>query len=125
MNIQKLRRYGINIFSWLVKGAGVGVLLLILAIFIGEGPPNPFKLTPRELLLFASLFTTLVGLVLALWKQLIGGILILLGIIAFAGEGFEQWLFWAFVLIGIGNMLCWLLRKLTKDKPDCQAVTRR
>ena len=100
----------LSCFSWLVKGAGAALLLLVVVIAIGEGPPNPFKLTPRELFLFVSLATTLVGIVLALWKQLSGGILIAAGMIPFIGES-HQWVFWAFALIGVLNILCWWLRR--------------
>ena len=94
------------------------ILLLVLTIFIGEGPPNPFKLTSRELLLMVGLLTTLVGLALALWRQLVGGIVILVGIAGFtiiAGVQ-ETWLFYAFWLLGLLNILCWWLRRLQGNK---------
>ncbi len=113
-NTQKLKTYGTRIFCWLVKGAGLAVLGLVLVIFIGEGPPNPFELTARELFLFVSLLATLVGLGLALWNQLVSGIVILVGIIPFAGERL-LWLFWAFAAVGVCNILCWWLKKLQKQ----------
>ena len=109
--IEKLRRYGINIFCWLVKGAGLALLGLVLAIVVGEGPPNPFELTRRELLLFVSLLVTLAGIVLALWQQLMGGLAMLIGMIPFIGES-GQWIFWAFAITGILNVLCWWPKKL-------------
>ena len=116
MDIQKSWRFGLNIFCWLVKGLGLAVLLLILAIFIGEGPPNPFKLTARELVLMFFFLTIWIGLALSVWRQLIGGIVIIAGIGSFTiigGMG-HSWVFYAFWLMGILNILCWWLKKLQK-----------
>lgn len=109
--MRKLTGYSITFFSWVVKGVGLALLLLVVVIAVGEGPPNPFELSPRELVLFISLLITLIGIVLALLRQLIGGIAILVGMISFAGES-QQWIFYAFILIGILNVLCWWLKKL-------------
>ncbi len=107
----KLTSYVITIFSWSAKGAGLALLLLVVVIAIGEGPPNPFELTGRELFLFVCLLVTLVGTVLALWHQVIGGIAILAGMIPFISES-GQWVFWVFALIGVLNVACWWLKKL-------------
>ena len=101
---------GTKIFCWFVKGIGLALLLLVLAIAIGEGPPNPFKLSPRELFLMICLLITLAGIVLALWRQGTGGVMMLAGMIPFAGET-HQWLFYAFGLIGILNIFCWWLKR--------------
>ena len=82
----KLTSYVITIFSWLVKAAGLALLLLVVVIAIGEGSPNPFELTGRELLLMICLLVTLAGTALALWRQMIGGIAMLAGMIPFIGE---------------------------------------
>ena len=113
---RKLRGYATISFCWVVKIAGLAVFLLILAIFIGEGPPNPFELATRELVLMFFFFTTWAGLGLALWRQLIGGILILTGIAAFtiiAGPQ-HSWVFHSFWLLGILNLLCWFAHKAKK-----------
>lgn len=115
--IGRLGNYAITFFSWVVKAIGSVLLLLIVVIFIGEGPPNPLKLNPKELFLMVSLLITLAGIVLAFWRQLVGGVAILVGMIPFVGES-QQWIFWAFVLIGVLNILCWWL----KSK---QGVSRR
>ncbi len=114
--IQKLRKYAIKTFSWLVKGVGVAILLLLLAILIGEGPPNPFKLTVRELFLMVVLLITLIGLALAVWRQLIGGIVVLAGIAGFTifGGIQQNWVFYAFWVIGLLNIICWWLERLQR-----------
>jgi len=112
---QKLVRYSVNFFCWLVKAAGLALLGLILAIFIGEGPPNPLKLSPRELLLFLSLLVSLGGIIFAMWNQLIGGVAVVAGMVLFVGES-VQWVFLAFILIGVLNIVCWFARKLIGGK---------
>ncbi|MFH1614406.1 MAG: hypothetical protein ABIG61_04900 [Planctomycetota bacterium] len=112
-NVVKQRKYWVLGMSWTVKAAGAGLLLLILAIFVGEGPPNPLELTARELVLMVQLLTTLVGLALAVWRQLTGGIIVLAGIVSFTIFGGIQhnWVFYAFWVIGLLNILCWWLKK--------------
>jgi hypothetical protein len=102
-----------EIINWLVKAAGLALLGLVLVIAIGEGPPNPFELSGRELFLMISLLVTLTGTVLALWRQLIGGILITAGMIPFIAES-HQWVFWAFFAVGIGNIVCRWLGRLNR-----------
>lgn len=107
----KFKKYFISGFSWTVKGIGAALFLLIAAIFIGEGPPNPFKLSARELFLMISLVVTLAGIVAAFWNQLYGGTAISAGMIPFIGES-SQWLFYAFMLVGLLNIVCWRLKKM-------------
>jgi len=106
----ELRKCILGVFSWLVKAAGLALLGLVLVIAVGEGPPNPFKLSGRELFLMISLLVTLAGTVLALWRQLIGGILILTGQLPFINH-WNQRVFATFVMVGVLNLLCWWFRK--------------
>lgn len=110
-DVERLGKVAVSIFCWLVKGIGIALLLLVLTIAVGEGPPNPFKLAPRELVLMISFLITLAGTGLALWNQLIGGIAILAGMVVFIGES-TQWVFGAFAIIGALNILCWFMKRL-------------
>jgi hypothetical protein len=110
-NKNKFKKYFIGGLSWTVKVIGAALFLLIAAIFIGEGPPNPFKLTARELFLMISLLVTLAGIVAAFWNQLYGGIAILAGMVPFLGE-LHQWILYAFIGIGILNIICWLFKRI-------------
>jgi hypothetical protein len=105
----------LTIFSWLVKSAGIVMFLLIAIIFVGEGPPNPMKISSWELLLFIALLVTLTGCVAALRWQIIGGISIAAGMGAFLGE-LRNWVFWAFAAIGILHILCGILKKIYEGK---------
>lgn len=110
-DVERIGKVAVSIFCWLVKGIGIALLLLVLTIAVGEGPPNPFKLAPRELVLMISFLITLAGTGLALWNQLIGGIAMLAGMAVFIGES-AQWVFWAFAIIGALNILCWFMKRL-------------
>ena len=114
---RKFKAYLVGGLSWVIKAAGLALLALVLVIAIGEGPPNPFGLSSRELFLMVSLLVTLVGTVLAMWRQLIGGILILAGQLPFI-DHWGQWVFAAFVIVGILNLLCWWFKKSSKKSDD-------
>lgn len=116
-SLHKLPQYVLTTSSWLTKAVGLALLLLVVTIAIGEGPPNPFKLSSRELILLISLLVSLAGTILVLWNQLIGGIAILGGMILFMGET-HQWVFWAFALVGVLNIVCWTLGKLHRKHFD-------
>ena len=116
--IMKLNKYGIDIFCWFVKGSCAAILLLVLTIFIGEGPPNPIKLKAREILLMVMFLAIWVGIALSLWRHLTGGIVILVSIAVltiFAGMQ-KNWLFYAFWVLGLFNVLCGSLRRLREDR---------
>ncbi|MCK4753219.1 MAG: hypothetical protein KAS75_07215 [Planctomycetes bacterium] len=114
-NISKLQKRAISIFSWAVKGAGLAMLLLILVIAIGEGPPNPFKLSTKELFMMTSLLVTCFGLGFVLWRQLIGGVIILVGMIVFCvfnSRVPDLWVIHVLCLLGLLNVFYgWLKRK--------------
>ena len=110
--IEKLRKCGMIIFCRLVKGAGLVLLGLVLVIAIGEGPPNPFKLSLRELALMVSLLVILGGTVCAMWRQGVGGVVMTGGWIVFSivnGRLPKGWFFNMFLLVGILNIVCWWL----------------
>ena len=111
--VRRLIGYALMVCSWAVKGCGVALLLLVLVIAIGEGPPNPFELSGRELVLLVSFLVTLAGVVVALWRQVVGGAFIVAGIAVFIGES-SGWVFKAFLAIGILNIFCGCVRKLLR-----------
>lgn len=117
--IQKLRKHGTSIVCWTVKGVGTALLLLVVAIAVGEGPPNPFELTTVESVQMANFLIALLGLVLALWQQGIGGIITIIGIFLFCvvqsiyhGRLSTGGFFFIVIgLVGVSNILCWWLRR--------------
>ncbi len=74
----------LSVVRWTARIIGTAILLLIMAFAIGEGVPNPFAQPVRVNLLFAAMFTMVMGLILA-WKwEGIGSLLILGGFAFFA-----------------------------------------
>ena len=114
--MRKFTTYVINVFCWLGKIVSAGILLLVLAFAIGEGVPDPVALPIRQLVMLILFFIALAGLALALWKQQIGGIVTVMGMIGFHianGKFASGWVFTAIGVIGLVNVVCGLL----KNKP--------
>ncbi|MFO0960625.1 MAG: hypothetical protein U0800_24850 [Isosphaeraceae bacterium] len=65
-------------FTWAGRGLGLAMALLFLTFLVGEGPPNPARLTPREAALFVAMLAFVAG-GLALWKWPTRGALLNLG----------------------------------------------
>jgi hypothetical protein len=69
---------------WAARIAGTLLFLFFLAFFFGEGPPNLFRTTARENLLFFAMAALFVGLALA-WKwEAWGGLLSVAGFVLMA-----------------------------------------
>ena len=129
MKNKRIVLYCVTVFRWLVRIYGTLLLALVLAIFIGEGPPNPLKQPPGVQLELFGMFAMCVGLVLG-WKwQNIGAILILGGIMMYHIVEKRLLLMGAFPLFdlaGILYLLSWLLTKLQKsDKHVVQSPLLR
>ena len=111
---RNLLRDAVIILRLLANIAGAAMLLLVLAFLVGEGPPNPFTLPTRQLIMMIFFFSACVGLALALWKQLIGGIITLFAMAGFfiANGRFPLGLaFVAITAIGLLNIICSQLKK--------------
>ena len=124
--MRRLTEYSIRFFSWVVKAAGMVLLLLVVVIAVGEGLPNPLKLTTVELVQMTNFVAALSGLVLALRWQGLGGLVTVAGIFLFSTvETIEhQKLFagaWFFVIasIGIANLVCWSLKRMRTKRGSC------
>jgi len=100
---------------WLARLLGTAILVLIAAIAIGEGLPNPFAQPLDVNLLFAAMLTMMIGMIVA-WKwEGIGGLLILGGFAFFAvvNHGirfnivFGAMLGAGVLYLGCGWLRCW------------------
>ncbi len=102
----------LTIARWTARIIGTLLLLLIAVFAIGEGVPNPFILSPRELLLFAAFATMIVGQIAAFRWEGIGGVLILGGFAFFSIVNhrisinivFGPWLLTGLLYLGYGWM---------------------
>jgi hypothetical protein len=73
-----------RVVAWSARITSLLLLGLVIVIFIGEGgPPNVFRQPPPVQLEFASLGLMLIGLVLGWIREGVGGLLVLLGLVAF------------------------------------------
>jgi hypothetical protein len=97
-----------KIIRWIARILGSALFLLVLAFIIGEGYPNPLKLTASELISMIAFLMMLIGIPLA-WKwEGLGGLIMLIGFIIFwivnylgshrVGVG---WVFPIFPIVGI------------------------
>ena len=105
-NLLSVIRYIARLFSILL-------IVLVVMLSIGEGLPNPSTLSSTAMLLFASLLTMLVGLVLSWQREHAGGVITILGFILFfivnsvsSGSLRLGFFFLLFPLTGILFVLC-------------------
>jgi hypothetical protein len=99
-----------KILRWTARILGTLFVLLILVFAVGEGAPNPSRLTPRDKLMFLALGVMLMGLVLA-WKWAgIGGLLALAGYLLFHAIGGLRTMMSPFLIAGVAaclHLLAW------------------
>ena len=103
--IEKLRKYSLVGLRWTARIYGGLLAVSILAIAIGEGPPNPFtQPLPVAIELFGML-VMLAGCIVG-WKwQGVGALLIIVGISAFHVIEKRILLMGAFPLFDIAGIL--------------------
>jgi hypothetical protein len=95
---------------WTARILGTLLFLLFLALFFGEGPPNPSKLSNAEKLQFLGMIALFFGLVLA-WKwEGLGGLLSVAGFVLLVALGrshLTMWAFWLPAATGAVHTICW------------------
>ncbi len=112
--MQKLLFYTVHSICWLVKLASAGMLVLVAAFAIGEGVPNPFAFPAKQLVMLIFFLIALIGLALAIWKQGVGGIVTVMGMIGFHianGKFASGWVFATIGIIGLVNIVCGWIKK--------------
>ena len=108
----------VNIIRWLARIIGILVILFCLSFFIGEYDPQD-PLEPYYVLVFAVLGIGLAALILAWWKEGLGGIISFVSFIVFnllaafsPVEGGRYLLILLFPLIpSILHLLEWWLKR--------------
>jgi hypothetical protein len=95
---------------WTARIAGTLMLLLFLAFFFGEGPPEFSRLTTAERLQWFGLTTTFLGLAIA-WKwEGLGGLIALAGfpaVMAGTGGNLRVWAFCVPAIIAVVHIASW------------------
>lgn len=68
-----------QVLAWAGRVTGVALVGLMVALGVGEGMPNPFTQPPRIMAGFLMLGVYIVGVGIGLWRQLLGGAVLLAG----------------------------------------------
>lgn len=74
----------VAILRWTARVIGALIVLLIAALAVGEGVPNPLHQPTVVNFSFVALLVMLTGQVTAWWRERTGGALVLGGMAAFA-----------------------------------------
>ena len=123
-----MKKSHVNGIRWFARILGSLVLLLVLLVVIGEGlfmeppPGSSSKLKERDIPLMAGMITMLVGIVVAWFREGIGGLLMIGGFIPFlvdelkSEKGFNAWFLVVFPIIGLLHLFCWWQSRRLKSK---------
>jgi hypothetical protein len=123
-----MKKSHVNGVRWLARILGSLVLLFVLLLVIGEGlfmeppPGSSGMLKERDIPLMAGMIIMLVGIVVAWFREGIGGLLMIGGVIPFlvdelkSEKGFNAWFLVIFPIIGLLHLFCWWQSRRLKAK---------
>ncbi|MBZ5590279.1 MAG: hypothetical protein LAO05_17130 [Acidobacteriia bacterium] len=115
------------VIRWTARALGALVLLVFLAILVGQGPPKLSALTTREAIGLLAGGIGLAGLIAAWWWEGIGGALALAGFLLrsiVTRKVFSPWVLWVFPVTGALFLLLWWIRRKGADTGP-KALARR
>jgi hypothetical protein len=102
------------LLRWAARVIGGLIVLLIVALAIGEGMPNPIHQPALVNVSFLALLIMSAGQVVAWWREGLGGLLVLLGFAGFAiaNHGIRMNVVFAPMLLsGMAYLICgWFAR---------------
>jgi hypothetical protein len=100
----------VMVLRWTARAIGIGLLGLIAAFAIGEGPPNPLRGTIPERICYFAVLMMIIGQFMA-WKwEGVGALLILGGYCLFAVVNHGASLnivFGPWLVTGLLYLACW------------------
>ena len=104
----------IRMVRWVARLFGSALVLMVIVFMIGEGPPNPLKMSAIEVVTSVAFLAMIAGLIVAWRREGLGGILVVGGFLAFWVLNFVSshhfWLrgaFPAFPIVGFLYLFCW------------------
>lgn len=105
----------ITIARWTATILGTLFVLMFLALVFGEGPPNPFKVSATENLSFFLMTVLFLGLVLAWFREGLGGAITVAAFAALVLISRSYLHLPALLIpaaIGVLHMICWYFRRI-------------
>ncbi|MFA8299729.1 MAG: hypothetical protein ACEPOV_06185 [Hyphomicrobiales bacterium] len=119
-NITKKEK-GLRILKWTIRGIGLLFVLPSIIMAISEGlPPFPEQLSLQ--VIYVSLFVIWLGVFIGFWKEIVGGIMIIVAIAAvFISESNFNLgsSFLIYVLVAVGYIGVWYeRRKINRFKDE-------
>ena len=121
-----MKKSHINGVRWFARILGSIILLLVLLMVIGEvlfmepSPDSTGKLGERDIPFMTGMIVMLVGIVVAWFREGIGGLLMIGGFIPFLIDelksGFNAWFLVIFPIIGLLHFICWWQSRKLKSK---------
>ena len=103
---------------WAARLLSAVFLGVVLLIFVGDGGFNPFELTSRETVLMVLFWTAVAGLVIAWWREALGGALTVIAVALFHAI---HWYLtgslpkvWFFALMAVPGLLFLITAALAK-----------
>ena len=111
---------------WFARILGSIILLLVLLMVIGEvllmepPPGSTGKLGEGDIPFMTGMIVMLVGIVVAWFREGLGGLLMIGGFIPFLVDelksGFNAWFLVIFPIIGLLHLFCWWQSRRLKPK---------
>ena len=123
-----MKKSYVNGVRWFARISGSLVLVFVLIIAIGEWlfmeppPGSSGKLRERDIPLMAGMIIMLAGIVIAWFREGIGGLLMIGGFIPFlidelgSEKGFNAWFLVIFPTIGLLHLFCWWRSRRPKPR---------
>lgn len=100
----------VTVLRWTARIIGVAIFILIVALAVGEGVPNPLSMSVQEDLIGLAFLTMTVGLLVG-WKwEGLGGLLIIggFGLFAIVNRPFRvNAVIVTWVVTGLLYLVCW------------------